>query len=269
MGQGLANVGVLIKQVALGWLVYRLTDSAILLGLVMFCREIAAFVTSPFAGVIADRLNKYQLLIVANLLLLANASLLGFLVINGYINLLWLVFIQIIFGCIGGAEIPTRQAFINDLVENKENLTNAIAFNSTLFNTARIVGPAIAGMLIPIIGEGFCFLLYAVLLAFILIIFGFIRYRADKKTMPEKNFRREMQEGIHYAYQSESIRTLLLLFASVTFFGISYEMLLPVFAEEIFQAGSQGYGYMTSAIGVGSVLGAIFIANRKDLFGLE
>ncbi len=269
LGQGLSNIGNLMKQVAIGWLVYRLTDSAIILGVVMFSRELAAFVISPFAGVIADRLNKYRLLILANCLLMANATLLGLLTVYEHINVFWMIGVQLIFGCISGVEIPTRQVFINDLVEHKENLSNAIALNSTLFNTARILGPSVAGILIPIVGEGYCFLIYAFMLVMIVLIFNFIDYSPRQVTRVRKRFYQEMGEGIKYAYQSKPIRLILILVSVVTCFGLSYEVLLPIFADRVFNANSTVFGYMTSAIGAGSIVGAVFIASRKNLSGME
>lgn len=269
LGQGFSNIGNLIKQVAMSWLVYRLTDSEILLAVVMFSREAAAFLISPFAGVIADTWNKYHVLLIANALLMLNAFFLGILTIYEHIDVNSMIFIQLIFGFISGVEIPTRQAFINDLVEDKNNLTNAIALNSTLVNTARIVGPAVAGVLIPLVGEGFCFLLYGVLLFLIIQVFFFIHYKPQYQAVKHRKLLKEIQEGVQYSYNSLSIRSLMILFASVTMFGISYELLLPVFADDIFEMGATGLGYLTSAVGAGSIVGAFFLANRKKLLGLE
>ena len=150
-------MGNMMKQVALGWLVYRTTDSAFLLGLVSFSREISAFIFSMFAGVIADRYNKKRLLILSQLLISINAFALAYFTLSGLISIPVLLVIQIFFGLISSLEMPSRQSFVNDLVEDKTNLGSAIALNSSLFNTARILGPAIAGILIPFIGEGYCF----------------------------------------------------------------------------------------------------------------
>ncbi len=267
-GQGLANVGNLIKQVTLSWLVYQLTESAILLGVVMFSRELAAFIISPFAGVVADRFNKHRLVMFSNVLLFINTSLLAILTIQAWVSVPVLVAIQLFYGLVSGLEIPTRQAFVNEMVEDKQLLTSAIALNSTLFNTARIVGPAIAGLLIPLVGEGFCFLIYSGMLLLILFFFSFLRYSPLPKSKARKGFQEEMQEGIQYMVKTPEIRLLIQLFAGVTFFGISYEMLLPIFADEVFKAGSQVFGYLTSAVGAGSIVGALLLSGKKNLRGL-
>ncbi len=269
IGQGLSNVGNMMKQIAIGWLAYKLTDSAFLLGVVMFTRELFAFLISPFAGVVADRLNKYQLILWANLALLVNTALLGWLTVGAGISLELMIVIQAVFGLISGVEIPTRQAFVNDLVEKKENLTNAIALNSTLFNSARIVGPSLAGILIPFVGEGGCFLIYAFFLVIILVIFQFIKYKAPTPQSRKSSVATEMKEGMQYVFQHPPLRVLFVMVLLVTFFGISYEMLLPVIVSEVFDKGPAVFGYLTSAIGAGSIAGALFLANRKDLGGLE
>jgi MFS family permease len=269
IGQGLSNVGNMMKQIAIGWLAYRMTDSAFLLGVVMFTRELSAFLISPFAGVVADRLNKYQLILWSNLALLLNTGVLGWLTITGNINLELMILLQALFGLISGVEIPTRQAFVNDLVEKKENLTNAIALNSTLFNSARIVGPSLAGILIPLVGEGGCFLIYTFFLVIILIIFQFIKYKPSPKKSPKGAVIKEINEGMQYVYRHPPLRGLFIMVFLVTFFGISYEMLLPVMVSEVFEKGPQVFGYLTSSVGAGSILGALFLANRKDLGGLE
>ncbi|MDX2301417.1 MAG: MFS transporter [Microscillaceae bacterium] len=273
IGQGLANIGNLINQVAVSWLAYTLTDSAIMLAIVMFSREIAATFTSPFAGVLADRFNKKKLLILAGVLLMCSTSLLGLMTISGWVEVSTMIFFQIIFGLISGVEIPTRQAFVNELVVNKEHLTNAIAFNSTLFNTARIVGPAIAGILIPFIGEGFCFIAYGVMLFVITFIFIYIQYQPLPAREQAKDFSKEFWEGFSYSFQSPPIRVLLILIAIVTVFGLSYEILLPIFADQVFDKvlkfNSNTFGYMLSAVGVGSIFGGVHLSMRKNLIGLE
>ncbi|MEO1655184.1 MAG: MFS transporter, partial [Bacteroidota bacterium] len=273
LGQGISNIGNLLKQVAIAWMAYKLTDSARLLAVVLFSREIAAFLISPLAGVIADRLDKFRLILLANTALMFTTTFLGLAVIWNLADIYFLIGIQFLFGLISGTEIPTRQAFVNELVEKKENLTNAIALNSTLFNTARIVGPSVAGILIPLVGEGVCFLIYGGMLALLLIIFWPIKYQKPEDPPKRANFKTEMKNGWNYAIQSPNLRPLLLITAWVTFFGLSYEMLLPVFADRVFdgvfEANAITFGYLASAVGAGSIFGAVLLAQRKNLIGLE
>lgn len=268
-GQGFSNLGNMMKQVAIGWLVYRLTDSAFLLGVVTFSRELSAFFFSSVAGVIADRYNKHHLLIFSHSLIMVNAFVLAYLTLNGTITVFSMVVIQILFGCISGIEMPSRQSFVNDLVEDKSYLTNAIALNSSLFNTARIAGPAIAGLLIPLIGEGYCFLTYGFMSMAVVIFFLFIKYKTFSKKETKLNFKLEFMEGFNYSYQVQPIRTLMIFVAAITMLGVSYIVILPVFATKVFHAGAEVFGYMTSAIGLGSLVGAFYLGNKKNVMGLD
>ena len=268
-GQTFSNLGNMMKQVALGWLVYRTTDSAFLLGLVSFSREISAFIFSMFAGVIADRYNKKRLLILSQLLISINAFALAYFTLSGLISIPVLLVIQIFFGLISSLEMPSRQSFVNDLVEDKTNLGSAIALNSSLFNTARILGPAIAGILIPFIGEGYCFLIYAVMSLSVVIVFQFINYQFHLKPPTKLNFQSEIMEGVLYAYRTKNIFFTLLFVAGITLFGVAYIVILPVFAADIFVSGPAVFGYMTSAIGAGSLLGAAYIVALNTVAGLD
>ena len=258
-----------MKQVAVGWLVYRLTDSALLLGVLAFSREISIFLFSMVAGVVADRYNKHRLLILCQSLISLNAFALAYFTLSGAINVPLLIFMEILFGLISGLEMPSRQSFVNDLVEDKSYLTNAIALNSSLFNTARIVGPAIAGVLIPLIGEGYCFLIYAIASFSVVIVFSFIRYRETKSKNARIGFGKEFVEGARYSFGTKHTRFLLLFIAGITFLGVSYMVILPVFAAEVFDGGSEVFGYMTSAVGVGSLIGAFLVGTRNKILGLD
>ena len=268
-GQAFSNVGNMMKQVAVGWLVYRLTDSALLLGVLAFSREISIFLFSMVAGVVADRYNKHRLLMLCQTLISLNALVLAYLTLSGAITVPLLIFLEILFGLVSGMEMPSRQSFVNDLVKNKSYLTNAIALNSSLFNTARIVGPAIAGVLIPLIGEGYCFLIYAIASFSVVIVFSFIRYKESKSKTSRIGFGNEFMEGARYSFGTKHTRFLLLFIAGITFLGVSYMVVLPVFAADVFDGGSEVFGYMTSAVGVGSLIGAFLVGARNKVLGLD
>lgn len=268
-GQAFSNLGNMMKQVAVGWLVYRITGSALLLGLVSFSREIAAFLFSTVAGVLADRYNKHRLLMICQSIIAINASALALLTIFDRINFELLLGLELLFGMVSGLEMPSRHAFVNDLVEDKNNLTSAIALNSSLFNTARILGPALAGILIPVIGEGYCFLIYALASFSVVGFFAGIRYQPSAKKVPNKNFKNSFLEGAAYSISTKYIRFIILFVAGVTLLGVSYMVVLPVVAAEVFQGDAVIFGYMTSAVGVGSLIGAFFMGSKTNALGLD
>jgi MFS family permease len=268
-GQAFSNLGNMMQQVAIGWLVYRITGSALLLGVVSFSREIAVFTFSTIAGVLADRYNKHKLLMVCQSLIAFLAIVLAFLTLTDTISITLLIILQLLFGLVSGLEMPSRHSFVNDLVTDKSYLTNAIALNSSLLNTARVVGPALAGLLIPIISEGYIFLLYAVASTVVVGIFLRIRYTPPIKRPSERNFKEEFLDGAEYALKTKHIRFLLLFVAAITLFGISYTVILPIMATEVLLGDSVVFGYMTSAIGIGSLIGSVLIGSKSHLLGLD
>ncbi len=259
----------MMKQVVVGWLVYSLTGSALLLGIVAFSREISAFLISIFAGVFADKYNKHKLLMVCQSTIALNATVLAMLTITDNITFNMLLSLEIIFGLVSGLEMPSRHAFVNDLVEDKAYLTNAIALNSSLFNTARIVGPAVAGILIPIMGEGYCLLLYAIGSFSVVVFFAFIKYLPLTKDSPKKNFKNSFKEGASFAFKTKHLRFIMLFVAAITLIGMSYMVILPVFAAEVFNGDAVIFGYMTSAVGLGSLMGAFFVGTKNNILGLD
>jgi MFS family permease len=268
-GQAFSNLGSIMQQVAIGWLVYRITGSALLLGVVSFSREIAVFTFSTVAGVLADRYNKHRLLMVCQTLISVLAIVLALLTITNNINIPLLIVIQLLFGLVSGLEMPSRHAFVNDLVTNKIYLTNAIALNSSLFNTARVLGPALAGILIPVISEGYIFLIYAVASSIVVMIFQLIKYTPPIRKKNIRNFREEFLDGAAYSIRTKHIRFLLFFVAAITLFGISYTVVLPIVASEVLLGDSVVFGYMTSAIGIGSLFGAVLVGSKSQVLGLD
>lgn len=268
-GQAFSNLGNMMKQVVVGWLVYSLTGSALLLGVISFSREISAFLISIFAGVFADKYNKHKLLMVCQTVIAINALTLAVFTISENITFNILLALEIVFGLVSGLEMPSRHAFVNDLVEDKAYLTNAIALNSSLFNTARIVGPALAGILIPIIGEGYCLLLYALASFCVVGLFTFIQYKPLANNSLKQNFKNAFSEGAGYAFKTKHLRFIMLFVAAITLIGMSYMVILPVFAAEIFNGDAVIFGYMTSAVGLGSLIGAFFVGTKNNILGLD
>lgn len=267
-GQGISLVGTWMQQVAMTWLVYRLTDSAFMLGVVGFSSQIPAFILTPFGGVLADRANRHRVLVVTQILSMLQALTLAILVLTGTIEVWHIITLGIFIGCINAFDIPTRQSFLLDMIENRADLGNAIALNSSMFNAARLVGPAVAGVVIAVAGEGICFLLNGLSFLAVLAALLAMRVKSQKIESQQPNPLLGLKEGIRYAFTFTPIRSILLLVALVSVMGIPYSTLMPVFARDILQGGSHTQGFLMGAVGLGALVGALFLASRKNVRGL-
>lgn len=267
-GQGISLIGTWMQQIALGWFVYRLTDSAFLLGLVSFSAQVPTFIFATVAGVFADKYNKHKIIIATQTLAMIQAFLLTFLTLSGLIQIWHIIVLSVFSGLINAFDMPTRQSFVIDLVENKNDLPNAIALNSSMFNAARLVGPTVAGVIISAFGEGVCFLINAV--SYIAVIWALLLMKFNKKSLPVQNKKifKEIKEGLSYAYNFFPIRTFLLLIAILSLLGMPYTVLMPVFAKDILHGDASTLGLLFGAIGVGALVGAIYLASRKSVLGL-
>ncbi len=268
IGQGISLVGTWMQQVALGWLVYRLTNSALLLGIVGFTGQIPALLLTPFGGVIADRYNKHRILIITQTLAMIQAFALAILLVTGSIEIWHIIVLSMFLGLVTSFDMPVRHAFVIEMLEKKEDLGNAIALNSSMFNAARLVGPSIAGIIIAVTGEGVCFLLNAV--SYLAVIASLFAMRViPKKARPQqKHILHELKEGFSYAFGSAPIKAILSSLALMSFMGASYQILMPVFARDIFHGGPQTLGFLMAVIGVGALMGAMYLAARKNVRGL-
>jgi MFS family permease len=257
-----------MQQIAMSWLVYRLTSSAFLLGLIGFSSQISSLFFSPFAGVLSDRWNRHHILVVTQLLAMIQAFILASLTLTGVIAVPHLIILSIFLGVVNAFDMPTRQAFVVEMVEKREDLGNAIALNSFLFNGARLVGPSVAGILISILGEGMCFLLNG--FSFLAVIIALLAMKmAPSKKDPEKTrVWPELKEGFIYAFGFPPIRSILFFIGWISLVGTANTTLMPVFARDILHGDSKTYGFLMAAIGVGAIIGAIFLASRKSVLGL-
>jgi MFS family permease len=268
-GQGISLIGTWMQQIAMNWLVYRLTHSAILLGLVGFSSRIPTFVFASFAGVLADRWNRHRALVVTQTLSTVQALILAALVLTGTISIWHVILLSFSLGFINAFDIPIRQSFVVDMVERREDLGNAIALNSSLVNGARLVGPSIAGMLMATLGEGICFLLNGI--SFLAVIVALLAMRIKQPDRSEKqnpNVLRGLQEGFSYAFGFAPIRSILLLLALVSLMGMPYMVLMPIFAGKILHGGPQAFGFLLGASGSGALIGALYLASRRSVLGL-
>jgi MFS family permease len=268
-GQGISLVGTWIQNIAISWLVYRLTGSAFLLGLVGFLGQIPTFLLSPLAGVLADRQNRRHILIITQALAMLQALILALLVFSGKVSIMHIIPLSIFIGFVNSFDIPVRQSFIVDIIDSKEDLGNAIALNSSMFNGARLLGPSVAGLLIAAVGEGVCFLINGV--SYIAVIAALLAMRlppVNKVTIKTEVFR-ELKEGFSYAFRSSMIRHIILLVALTSLTGVPYAVLMPVFASEILHGGSHTLGFLMGCAGVGALAGAFFLASRSSTGGLQ
>ena len=267
-GQSISLVGTWMQQVALSWLVYRMTNSPFLLGIVGFIGQIPTFLFSPFAGVFADRHNRRNMLVVTQALSLVQAMVLAFLILTKNIHVWQIILLSGLLGIINSFDIPIRQSFTVEMVENREDLANAIALNSSMVNAARLIGPSIAGILIASVGEGMCFLLNAI--SYIPVIISLLLMKVTKKDVRSqtRDIFLELKEGVSYAFNFSPIKHILLLLALVSLMGVPYQVLMPVFAKDIFHGGAHTLGFLVAMSGIGALIGAIYLAARKSVLGL-
>ncbi|HUU06046.1 MAG TPA: MFS transporter [Patescibacteria group bacterium] len=268
-GQGISLTGSWMQQVAMGWLVYRLTGSAFYLGLVAFFAQMPVFFISPLAGVLADRWNRLHIMLVAQFLAMTQAFVLAALMFSKAFFPWHLLPLAFFLGLANALDAPARHSFIVQVVEKKEDLGNAIALNSAMFNGARLVGPPVAGILIALTGEGICFLLNG--FSYLAVIFALLamRFEPHKKSDRKIGFWRELREGFAYTFGLQPIRLIIVLIAWVSLVGLSYLTLMPVFVSKALNGGPHSLGFLMGAAGLGALLGALALASRPNTQGLE
>lgn len=268
-GQSVSLVGSWMQTLAMSWLVYRLTGSALLLGVVGFSSQIPALVLAPFSGVLADRFNKHRIIILTQVLAMLQAFMLAALVLSGRIQVWHIVVLSVFLGIVHAFDMPTRQSFIVELVGNKEDLGNAIALNSSMFNGARLIGPSIAGIIISLAGEGLCFLLNG--LSYLAVIYALLGMKLEarkKNTSPAELFR-PLREGLAYAFGFAPIRYIILLLALISLTAMPYVVLMPVFTKETLHGGPRTLGFLMAFSGAGALTAALTLASRRNAAGLE
>ncbi|GJD20733.1 major facilitator transporter [Rivularia sp. IAM M-261] len=267
-GQGISLIGSWMTQLATVWLVYRLTDSALMLGVVAFTSQIPSFFLSPFGGVFADRFSRHKTLIGTQVLAMLQSLALAALALTNVIQIWQIIALSLVQGFINAFDAPARQAFVPELIEKREDLANAIAVNSTMFNGARLIGPAIGGLILARVGAGYCFLIDGV--SYIAVIIGLLAMRIQEKRIPFSDVSpiQRIKEGFIYAFGFPPIRTILLHAAIISLFGIQYTVLVPIYAEKILGGGAETLGFLMAASGIGALAGGIYLATRKTVPGL-
>lgn len=268
VGQGISLIGTWLTRLATSWLVYRLTGSALLLGIVAFAGQIPSLLVGPFAGVIVDRHDRHRVLLVTQVLAGLQVSALAFLALSGEITVTHVLVLSVVQGLINAFDMPARQALLVEMVEDRADLPNAIALNSSMVNATRLVGPATAGMLIAAVGEAVCFLIDAISYVAVVAALMAMRLRPRPARPPRRHVLHELHEGFAYAFGFPPIRAVLLLLAVVSLLGISSSVLLPVFATEVLGGDSRTLGFLSAATGVGALAGALHLAARRSVVGL-
>ncbi len=267
-GQSVSLIGTWMTQIATSWLVYRITGSAWLLGIVGFASRIPSFLLGPFAGVWVDRWNRHQTLVVTQILSMLQSFALAGLALARIITIREIIWLGLAQGLINAFDMPARQAFVIQMVEDRADLGNAIALNSSMVNMARLLGPSIAGVIIAAFGEGYCFLIdgfsYLAVIASLLAM----RIAPGKPRGADKPVWHELKEGWHYVTHFVPIRSILLLLAVISLVGMQYTVLMPIFAAQVLHGGPHTLGFLMGASGVGALGGAMFLATRKNVLGL-
>ncbi|MGH7436764.1 MAG: MFS transporter [Polyangiaceae bacterium] len=267
-GQSISLVGTWLTKVATAWLVYRLTGSAWLLGVVGFAGQIPTFLLAPLAGVLVDRWDRYRVLLATQTLAMVQSALLAALALGGVIQVWHVVALNILQGLIDAFDMPARQSMIVRMVDDRADLPNAIALNSSIVNGGRLLGPAIAGLLIAAVGEGWCFFIDALSYAAVLTSLLMMRVDAAPPAPRTAHVLGEMADGFRYVRDAPSIRGLLVLLAVSGVAGRPFAVLLPVIAHEVMHGGAGTLGFLQAAAGLGALAGALYLAWRTSVRGL-
>jgi MFS family permease len=267
-GQTISLIGTWMTRVATGWLVYRLTGSALLLGTVSFAGQIPTFLVAPFAGVWVDRLDKRQVLVWTQTLSMVQSLTLAALTLSGHITIPLLLALSVLQGCVNAFDMPGRQSFMVMMVEDKRDLQNAIAINSSMVNVARLIGPSLAGMLIAVSSEGWCFLVDGI--SYIAVIASLLMMRLHAPVVERKaaSMFAELTAGWAYVSEFLPIRIILLLFAVVSLMGMPFVVLMPIFAKVVLRGGAHTLGFLMAAMGLGALVSALSLAARRNVRGL-
>ncbi len=267
-GQSISLIGTWITRTATSWLVYRLTGSAFLLGVVGFAGQIPTFLLTPIAGVLVDRWDRHRILIITQVLSMAQSFALAALTMSGVVAVWHIIVLSILQGLVNAFDMPARQSFVIEMVENKEDLGNAIALNSSMVNGARLMGPSIAGVLIAIAGEGICFLIDGI--SYLAVIGSLLAMRVAPKEIGPRgtDIIDGLKEGFNYALGFAPTRAILFLLALVSLMGMPYMVLMPIFASDVLHGGPHTLGFLMAASGIGALTGSIYLASRETVRGL-
>jgi MFS family permease len=267
-GQSISLIGTWLTRIATSWLVYRLTHSALLLGVVGFAGQIPTFALAPFAGVWVDRWNRHRVLVATQVLAMIQSALLAALALTGRITVVDVLLLSVFQGLINAFDMPARQAFVVQMIEDRADLPNAIALNSSMVNAARLIGPSVGGILIAAVGEGWCFFIDAVSYLAVIASLLAMHVTTPARRRADTHVWADLREGFRYVVASMPIRSVLLLLALVSLMGVPYTVLMPIFASSILHGGPHTLGFLMAASGLGALSGALYLASRSSVLGL-
>jgi MFS family permease len=254
-----------MQQMALSWLIYRLSNSALMLGVVGFASQAPSLLLTPFAGILADRANRHRILIITQTLAMVQAGILAALVLAGHIQLWQVVTLSAALGVISAFDMPIRQSFIIDMLDSSEQLQSAIGINSSIVTMTRLIGPFAAGLFVAWAGEGMCFLINAVSYIAVIIALLFVRSKQTAGSNKDLNAIGQLKEGFAYTFGFAPIRDLIILLALVGLVSMPFAVLMPAFAKDVFHGNASTLGFLTGASGVGSVLGAVLLTSGRGV----
>jgi MFS family permease len=267
-GQTLSLIGTWVTRVATSWLVYRLTGSELLLGVVAFAGQIPLLILAPFGGVLGDRWDRRRILVITQVLSALQSLVLAALAFSGHITVTHIIVLQVIQGVINAFDTPARQAFVVEMVESSDDVANAIALNSSMFNASRIIGPTIAGILIAAVGEAWCFLLDGISYVFVIISLLLMRFAARERPHRETHMIDELGDGFRYVLGFSPVGALLLQVTLISMTGMPYAVLMPVIAAQVLHGGPHTLGILMTATGAGALISTVYLASRHTVIGL-
>ena len=270
-GQSLSLIGTWIQRIAVNWIAYKMTNSMFWLGAVNFSESIPIFFLAPFGGIIADRWSKHKILLITQSLALLQSLIFASIYFLGALEIWSIILLNLCLGVINAIDMPVRQSFVHEMIDNcKKDLTNAIALNSTMVNTARLIGPSIAGILIAFLNEGWCFILNSI--SFVAVVVSLLRMQiipTASKLKKGKNILHEFIEGAKYSFSTVPIKYFLFLMILVGLIKTALPTLAPAFAKITLSGDSQTYGFLIGAWGIGALLSAFYLLNKQNISGLE
>ncbi|WP_103124047.1 MFS transporter, partial [Nostoc cycadae] len=267
-GQAWSMTGSFMTQVAILWLIYRLTDSALLLGLAGFFGQLPVFALAPISGILADRYNRHHLLLLLQIVGISLSVILTVMTFLGWADFWTLLTFSTLLGLLKGLDVPVRHAFVSDMV-SRELMANAIALNAAFLHTARLIGPALGGIFIAKFGAGYCFLYDSLSYVVAIWAISVMQITPRKVEIHTSNPWQKLKEGFQYAYQFLPVRSILSLLAVASLVGMSYTTLLPIFAVEVLRGGSETLGFLSAAAAMGSVFACVYLSFRQKIAGLE
>jgi MFS family permease len=267
-GQSVSLIGTWITRIATSWLVYRLTGSLLLLGIVGFCGQIPTLLLAPFTGVLVDRWDRRRILLVTQVLSMLQSVALAAMVFSGGITIPLVLALQVFQGIINSFDTPARQAFVVEMLEDRSDLPNAIALNSSMVNASRILGPSIGGVVIAAVGEGWCFTADAI--SYLAVLASLMAMQVERRELPPRDTRMldELRTGFHYVSRFLPVRSALILLSLVSLLGMPYTVLMPAIASGTLHGGPHTLGFLMAASGVGALAGALYLASRRSVLGL-